>query len=201
MFYSILSFELEVFHWISTWASPFWDTFFVIITRMGNNAILFLALGLFLLLPKRTRKIGLCVLLSVGLVVLINNIALKSLFGRPRPFLLEYDWWVQGFTFPGLIPQPSGLAFPSGHSAGAFAAAVAWLLGARKWLDNRRAQIAAACSLVLAALMAFSRLYLGVHYLSDIVVGSLVGVGCGFLALWMIRLAEPQLNKIAFFRS
>jgi len=200
MFYSWLPFEIEVFHWIAGWASPFWDTFFVIITRTGNNAIIFIALGLLLFINRRTRKIGLVVLGAVGLVVVLNNITLKSIFGRPRPFLLEYDWWVEAFTFPGLIPEPSGLAFPSGHSAGAFAAAAAWLLGARRWHESRALQITAACSLVFAALMAFSRLYLGVHYLSDIIVGSLVGVGCAFLAVLALRLVEPQLDKLKFFR-
>ena len=200
-FYSWLPFEIEVFHWIAGWASPFWDSFFVLITRTGNNAIIFLALGLLMFLNKRTRKIGLCVLGAVGFVVLLNNITLKSIFGRPRPFLLEYDWWVEAFAFPGLIPYPSGLAFPSGHSAGGFAAAVAWLLGARRWHNSRALQITAALSLVYAALMAFSRLYLGVHYLSDIIAGSLVGVGCAFLAWWLLRLAEPQLDRFAFFRS
>ena len=201
MFYSWLPFELEVFQWISGWASPFWDAFFVVITRMGNNAILFLALGLLLFLNKRTRKIGMCVLAAIGLVVLINNIALKSIFGRPRPFLLEYEWWVDGFAFPGLIPFPSGLAFPSGHSAGAFAAAGAWLLGACRWHDSRALRITAACSFVLAGLMAFSRMYLGVHYLSDIIVGSAVGIGCAFLAVLLLRLLEPLLDRFRFFRS
>lgn len=200
MFESWLPFELAVFQWIATWASPFWDVFFVIITRLGNNAMVFLLLALVLLIPKRTRKIGLCVLLAVGLVVVFNNILLKQIFGRPRPFLLEYDWWTAIFTFPYLIPYPSGLAFPSGHSAGAFAAAMAWLLGTRKWFNSRAMLVASACSLVFAALMAFSRLYLGVHYLSDIVVGSLVGVGCAFLAVLLMHLVEPQLKRLRFFQ-
>ena len=168
---------------------------------MGDSGILWIALGLLLTLPKRTRKIGLVILGAIGLMVVINNLALKSLFDRPRPFLIESYWWVEAYSYPGLISYPSGLSFPSGHSASAFAGAVAFLLGARKWSSSKITQSIAIASVGLAGLIAFSRLYLGVHYLSDIIVGSLVGVGCAFLALLAMRIAEPRLDRCRLFKS
>jgi len=198
MFEALLPFEIEVFHWVASWANPFWDRFFVIITTLGDHGILWIALGLLLLINKRTRKAGLVVLLAMGLMALINNITLKSLFARPRPFLLELDWWVESFIYPELIKRPGGLAFPSGHSAGAFAGAAAWLLGSRQWA--KRAQYYTIIAIILAGGIAFSRLYVGVHYLSDIIAGPLVGVGCAFLAYFAIRKLEPQLDRLSYFR-
>jgi len=198
MFEALLPFEIGVFQWVANWANPFWDTFFVIVTTMGDHGILWVALGLLLFLNKRTRKTGLTILLAMGLMVLINNIALKSVFARPRPFLIEIDWWTEAFCYPELIKRPSGWAFPSGHSAGAFAGAMAWFLGSWKWAGAgmRNASIIA---IVLAALIAFSRVYVGVHFLSDIIVGSLVGAGCALLAIFVIRKLEPRLDKLRIF--
>jgi len=198
MFEALLPFEIEVFHWIASWASPFWDVFFVTVTRLGSSGVLWIVLGLALLFPKRTRKIGLVVLGAVGVMIIVNSVALKNLFGRPRPFMVEVDWWIEAFNSPGLISYPSSLSFPSGHAASAFAGSVAFLLGARKWGDSKRMQGIAIACIGLAGLIAFSRLYLGVHYLTDIVVGALVGTGCAFLTTLAMRIVEPQIEKFKF---
>ena len=128
-------------------------------------------LGAALLVPRRTRRAGLCVLLAVLLGALVTNLWLKPAVARPRPYAAGselYRWWI----FAGGARE-SDLSFPSGHTASAFAAAFAL------WLQNRKLGVPA---LVLAAFIAFTRLYLYVHFPTD-VLGGLAGPCTGFLRL------------------
>ena len=103
--------------------------------------------------------------------LLLGEIALKNIICRPRPFQ----------DMPGiplLIPPPSGYSFPSGHSCASFAAATII------FLKDRRPGAAA---LALAALIAFSRVFLFVHYPTDVLAGSLLGVLCALAAAYGYR--------------
>lgn len=120
-------------------------------------------------LPRATLA-ALGAVAAAGVVVAI----LKEVFDRARPPLA-------GIDAVGVIP--SSASFPSGHSATAFAAAVAVGI----FYPRLRRPL-----LALAAVVALSRVYLGVHYASDVLVGTLLGVLLGLASVWVVRAAAPM---------
>lgn len=145
-------------------------------TALGNAGMLWIAISVLLLCYRPTRKAGAVSLLALAIGFLCTNVVLKHLVGRPRPWL---D--VAGLT--ALIDEHDPNSFPSGHTCAAFAAATVWFRAfERKW---------GAIALVMAAAMGFSRLYVGVHYPSDVLFGALVGAVSG-AAAWKLT---GQLEK------
>ena len=136
------------------------------ITISGNGGFIFLAAVFFLLIFPKTRKIGMLCLCSLSLMLIVNNLILKNLINRQRPF-------VQITELVSLVSFPKDSSFPSGHSACAFAFAGTILFNCRK-----RFSIPA---LTFAFLMAFSRIYVGVHFLTDVIAGALTGFLLSFL--------------------
>jgi undecaprenyl-diphosphatase len=111
--------------------------------------------------------------------LLVTNLTIKPLVSRPRPWLV-----MEGFV--NLVAESDPNSFPSGHSCAAFAFGVAlWMTLPQKW-----ARVAA---LAAAVLMALSRLYVGVHFPSDVVVGSVIGVCCGLAGAWLVDRAAAWL--------
>jgi undecaprenyl-diphosphatase len=146
------------------WLNPF----FTFYTSLGNYGLLWIAVSLLLLCFRKTRKAGVLALAAMLLGLLINNLILKNLFARPRPWL----------TVEGLVPllePPDPNSFPSGHTCSSFAAAGIWL----RTLPRRYMGVIA---LGAAALMGYSRLYVGVHYPSDVLAGMCVGL----LGAWAV---------------
>lgn len=123
-------------------------------------------LALVLILIPKTRKIGLVVMAAVILDSILCNVILKNIFLRPRPCDVNT-------AINLLIPRPSGYSFPSGHTSASFAAVSAlYFLGENKiWK----------AALALAILISFSRMYLYVHYPTDVLGGILVGIFCGYV--------------------
>ena len=146
----------------------FLDTVVPWITMLGEFGAVWILLALVLLLRKDTRKAGLAVAIALVLDLVVCNLVLKNLVARPRPF------WIREVAL--LVPPPSEFSFPSGHTAASFAA-----VGAL-WREKNRLKIPA---LVLAVLIALSRIYLYVHYPSDVLGGLLVGLGCGVLGSFL----------------
>lgn len=141
-------------------------------TQMGNAGILWIALSVIMLCFPKTRKAGLASLLAMLLGLLCTNVALKHLVGRARPWLT-----VEGLVT--LVKEPDPNSFPSGHTCAAFAAASAWCRTLPwQWMK--------VVGIVMAAAMGFSRLYVGVHFPTDVLAGMAVGLLCGWLAclLW-----------------
>lgn len=142
-------------------------------TSLGNAGALFIAAAVLMLCFKKSRRAGVTALLALAIGFLCTNVALKHLASRPRPWL---D--VAGLT--ALVAEHDPNSFPSGHTCAAFAFASAlWHTAPEKWM--RRAALAA------AVLMGLSRLYVGVHYPSDVIVGALVGLLSGWVAARLIR--------------
>ncbi len=129
------------------------------ITVLGNGGWFWVALGLILLIPRSTRRSGLAALLSMLLCFLITNVWLKNWIARPRPYVT-----VSGI-YP-LIPKPREYSFPSGHATVSFASAFIYY----RMMPGKYGTFL----IVLASLIAFSRLYLGVHYPGDVLGGILV---------------------------
>lgn len=137
------------------------------VTTLGNAGMIWILLTLVMLLIPKTRKVG-C-MMSVALIgtLLVNNIVLKNLIARTRPYEV-----IEGLTY--LVPKPGEYSFPSGHAGSSFAAA--WVMFRR--LPKRYGVPA----LVLAILIAFSRLYVGVHYPSDVLFGAVDGIAISLAA-------------------
>ena len=101
----------------------------------------------------------------------MGNLTIKPLVGRLRPFYIVHDIKL-------LIPEPYGYSFPSGHALSSFAASTVI------FLNNKKLGLIA---LILAIMIAFSRLYLYVHYLSDVLVGALLGVMVGIFSKYILE--------------
>ena len=157
-----MSYELAILDWIQTHLrNPWMDRLMVWITSLGDNGWIWILAGIVLCLSKKYRKAGIWLLLSLELGSLTSNYILKPLFMRPRPY--------EGLMLDLLIPVPGGYSFPSGHTTSSFAAAAALAMAGNP---------AGIPALILAALIAFSRMYLYVHYPTDIIGGIVLGTVC-----------------------
>ena len=154
---------------------PLLDAVMPVITALGNAGAVWLLCAVVLVCTKRHRRAGVLLLCALVLSALVGSLILKPLIGRLRPFAADP-------ALDLIIRAPDGFSFPSGHTSSSFAAALSLTL------CDRRIGIPA---LVLAALIAFSRLYLMVHYLSDVVAGILLGCTSALL----VRLAGRLLRK------
>ena len=156
--------ETDILMWIQG-ASPWMDAPMELIALISSHAACWVLIAALLVLSKGSRRTGASVLLALVLVLLIVDVLIKPLVGRERPF--------EVCDFPLLIEAPTSFSFPSGHSAYSFAAATCMML------RDRRLGSAA---LVLAAVIAYSRLYLFVHWPTDVLAGAAIGVLLGALA-------------------
>ena len=148
------------------------------ITAFGNFGAIWIVLAAILLLIPRTRRYGAAIALAIVLTTVVGEFVLKPFVARPRPFLQYSD-------LTALIPPPSSFSFPSGHTGSSFAAATAL------FAMNRRAGLAA---YVLAILIGFSRLYLCVHFPTDVAAGALLGIVCGIVAAFAVKRIGDRIH-------
>lgn len=151
---------------------PWLDAIFSFFTQLGNAGMLWIILSLIMLFFPKTRKAGFWALIAMGFGLLCTNVILKHLIVRPRPWTV-----LEGLTH--LVVEHDPLSFPSGHTCAAFAAGATWARFCEKWWMK------AAC-LAQAVLMAISRLYVGVHYPTDVLAGAAVGLLCAWLS-WAVE--------------
>jgi undecaprenyl-diphosphatase len=130
-----------------------------IITSLGNTGIFWILLAVVFLCFRKTRKIGITMGIALIFGLIFGNLLLKPLTARIRPY--DFDP-----SIVLLIPPEHEFSFPSGHTLASFEGAVSVFLYRKKW---------GIPALILAALIAFSRLYLMVHYPIDIIVGLILG--------------------------
>ena len=166
-----MNIELSILDWIQTLHTPFLDKIMVFITRLGDAGIIWIVLSIVLLLIPKTRKSGAVMVAALVVDVLLCNIVLKNLVARTRPYDVNTGVHL-------LVEKLHDYSFPSGHTYASFASSTAILR------DNRRFGIPA---LILAALIAFSRLYLYVHYPTDVLGGVLAGAISGYLGYRFIQ--------------
>lgn len=162
----MLSMESSILDWIQTnLRTPVLDLLMPAITALGNGGLIWIVLAAGLLLMPGHRKAGAAVLVGLALEVVCCNLVLKPLVARVRP--CDINTAVQL-----LIARPDDFSFPSGHTGASFAAVSALCAsGNRLWIP----------SLILAVLIAFSRLYLYVHYPTDVLAGAVIGVMAGWI--------------------
>lgn len=170
--------ELEILHMIQGWHTEWLDALMVFVTRLGDAGLLWIGIGLVLAVIPKTRRCGVLVLISMAVSFLFGNLILKNIIGRPRPFHVD-DFVTL------LIPEPSEYSFPSGHTLNGFTASV------MIFLHYKKSGIAA---IVFAALIGFSRMYLFVHYPTDILGGICLGI---FDAVLVFMVAKKILSKKA----
>ena len=160
-------------------SSPAGDFFFSRITHLGDGGLFWILLAVILLCRKSSRTIGFQMLLSLALGYLLGNLFLKNIIARPRPFQVDPSISI-------LIPAPREFSFPSGHALSSFESALVIRHHNKAW---------GRVALVLAAVIAFSRIYLRVHYPTDILGGLALAFFTSRLA---IRISEHiEKNKRA----
>lgn len=153
------------------------DTLMTTFTHMGDGGGLFLAATACLLCFPRTRRVGVTALMALAIGFLCTNVLLKQLVARPRP-------WLEVAGLLPLVEEGDPNSFPSGHTCAAFAFAGA-LLGT---LPVRWGRVLA---LGAALAMGASRLYVGVHYPTDVLAGAVIGLLAGWLATWLSKHLVP----------
>ena len=170
------SFDLPILDWIqSTMQCAFLDKVMPLITVLGDGGAFWIACAVLMILLKKYRKAGLSAGLALIFGLLICNLYLKPTVARIRP----YDYQEQlGIMINLLIDKEHSLSFPSGHTIASFEAATAILLRHKKL---------GAAAMVLAVLIAFSRMYLYVHYPTDVIASVFLGIGLAFLASWIVN--------------
>lgn len=175
-----MTIDFPVLDWIQSLRTPFLDHLMIGITRLGDHGFLWIVIVSVLLCIPKTRKVGIVAALALITDAILCNLVIKPLVGRSRPFEL-----VEGMRI--LIPRPSGTSFPSGHTSSAFSVVFSLLFSGWKKLG--------AFIGMPAVLIAFSRMYLYVHFPTDIFAGILVGAFCGFLFSWIMKKRDTGYQK------
>lgn len=165
----MIELELSILDGIqSVFKSPIFDALMPWITKLGDHGIIPILFCAILIVIPKTRRFGLILATGMILCFLIVNVSLKPVIARARPYTYN--------DFPLLITAPTDYSFPSGHSA-IFATMTAGLYYARSRFTS--------VMMITAALVVFSRLYLYVHFPSDVLAGIIIGWICGYLG-WKI---------------
>lgn len=225
IFDSFLNFDLGVFEWIQSIHNPILTTIMVVITTLGDEGIIFIAAGLVMFATKKYRKIGLAVLISLVVMLILNNLVLKEMLERVRPFYIfnldglladkqafidagrlgKFDVmvekiaaltekypemaadWLAKYSYPNFVEKLTSFSFPSGHTSSAFAACAAIIF------LNRKIGIPA---MVFATLMGFSRIYVEVHYCTDVLGGAIVGIIYAVIGVLLAKALYPVVEKV-----
>ena len=187
--------EIQILHWFETLHNPITNPIFYVITTLGNAGWFWIVLAVLMLtvLPKKYKKAGLTMAIALILSLIFCNGIMKHLWARPRAFWVVGQNFVVGNEFEnlyGIFNSIHDYSFPSGHSSASFAAAVSIFMWRKK---------EGSAAPVLAALIAFSRLYFTVHYPTDVLVGTITGALYGVAAYFIVKALMnkvPKLNAI-----
>ena len=181
--------------------SDFLNPIMKVLTHSGDKGILLIVLILAFLSIPRTRAIGIMSTISIVIEALLNNVLLKNLIARTRP----YDE-IEGLV--NLVGKQSDYSFPSGHTGAAFAVAGAMLVVAlfglpmiEKTGEFKREdpsltfKLISVILIMYATLLAFSRMYVGVHYPTDVLCGLLLGLGTSAVAYLIYQVAIKKIHQ------
>ena len=171
----LLEMDGQLLLWIrETFGNPVLDHIMIFISSLANKGMLWIGIGVVLLLlgvkGRKWSERGLLVLLSLAFNAVVCNLWLKPMVARTRPYdLLGYEI---------LVRRLGDYSFPSGHTSASFAAATALYAIDRRW---------GTAAYILAVLIGFSRLYLGVHFPTDVLAGAVIGILAAKAAQWILE--------------
>ena len=172
--------ELQILDMLQKIHAPVGDQVMCLITHLGDSGMIWILLTLGMLLLPGKRRTGTILAAALCIDLILCNGILKNLVARVRPF--DVNTAVQL-----LVRAPRDFSFPSGHTAASFTAVMAlYLTGEKKLLPP---------ALVLAVLIAFSRLYLYVHYPTDVLGGVFVGLLCGYLGWQLVQWVTQLMDR------
>jgi undecaprenyl-diphosphatase len=179
------------------------------ITMLGEGGYFWIAVCLLLIIFKKTRRLGIICALSLLFTFISCNLILKPLVDRVRP-------WVTFTAVNAMLPPPGDASFPSGHSANAMGPAWAMFIATRArraggsksydevpclgWrgtgADPKIMHRFGIAAVILGVLIGLSRLYLGMHYPSDVICGLLLGMLCATIIHFIITKIEASRGII-----
>ena len=171
--------EIQILNIIQNLRTDIGDTIVPLITKLGDAGMIWICLTIVLLIIPKTRKTGVIMMAALLVDVLLCNVLIKNLVARTRPF--DVNTAVQL-----LVAKPRDYSFPSGHTAASFASVTALYLAGEKKMK---------AALVLAVLIALSRLYLYVHYPTDIIGGVVFGSLSGYLGYKIVEWIQKKKIK------
>lgn len=178
-----VSFDLPILDWIqSHLQSGVLDFLMPIITLFGDGGVFWIAVAVLLLIFPKTRKTGLGMGFALILGLLVCNLTLKPLAHRIRPY--DFQWQNFQIEIPLLVDGLHDYSFPSGHTIASFEAATVLLKNSKKM---------GIPAMILAVLIAFSRLYLYVHYPTDVIFSVFAGILFAFIGDALAAKVAPKL--------
>ncbi len=170
--------DWTILHWIQdSLHNNVLDFLMPAITTLGNNGAIWLAIAALLTITKKYRLYGIAMFAALAISFFLNNTFLKPFVARPRPAWIEHVHM--------LIKMPKDFSFPSGHTISSILGAYILTAANRKF---------GYIAIPLAIAIAFSRLYLFVHFPSDVLTSTLLGLLFGALAVWVVKKYEKQNN-------
>lgn len=175
---NFVEFELKIMEWFNHLGNKFLDIFFYLISELGGPIIIIALVGIvyWCFNKEKGEKLAYAIITSVCL-----NGVLKSFINRKRPF--EYNENLRRLKDSPLSDGATGTSFPSGHSqnAGSIYTSIT-LMNKKKWVKS--------VCIILIVLIPFSRLYLGVHFPSDVVVGLILGILVAICSFFLLNKFE-----------
>ncbi len=168
--------DFEILYLLDKMHNPILDKIMIFLTNLGNAGILWIAIAIILICFKKTRKCGILMGISMIIGLIVGNGLLKHLVARQRPCWLDTN-------IPLLIPNPKDYSFPSGHTLASFEASIMILMYNKKWGIG---------AIIVALGIAFSRMYLFVHFPTDILGGAILGIS---ISIVVYKIAKKIENK------
>lgn len=172
-----MGFELNILDWFQTLHTPMMDKLMTSVTKLGDAGIFWIILTLIFLIIPKMRKTGVTMAAALIVDLLLCNVLLKNLVARTRPYDVNTSVEL-------LVAKLRDYSFPSGHTAASFASVTALYLS-----GERRIGLIA---LVISCLIAVSRLYLYVHYPTDVLGGIIFGCLSGWIGYHIVKFAEGK---------
>ena len=176
-----MGWEFDFLYLLQNIHNPVLDRIMVAVTTLGDAGILWIILSLIMLGSKKYRKCGVTMIVSLIIMIVFGNVVLKNIFMRQRPCWIDQ-------TVRLLIDNPHDYSFPSGHTYSSIAAAMCIFLNYKK---------ESIISILMALMISFSRLYLFVHFPTDVIASLLLGVITAFIAHIVVnRNYDKFLNRL-----
>lgn len=171
-------FDFSILYALQNLHMPVLNEFMIVFTFLGNAGLIWLFFALAALISKKHRKLGIRMLVSLLFTVVISCLIVKNLVQRDRPC------WIDP-SVAMLIKVPEDFSFPSGHTTSSFACAIVLFRYKKLW---------GIPALLVASIIAFSRMYLFVHFPTDVAVGLLIGVTGSLIADYLMVKALRALS-------